>query len=538
MGNCNQITELKIAQDNLEVEYETISISKSKDIISSENISNCLSEIEARMRANQEFINKINVDIDRLTNNSDSLDYTVAVASGLLTGMIDSFFVGEFNFAELKSDADKHVNKFIENYAKFRGYKGRGLEGAIKFLEGKFPVDQDNVWKGLGISSARLHHLEDMAHHPTILGLVASIAVIFFRTAFFVDKEGKLHFVLLETDMKDIVKTWAPIIISGILRWLVYLAESKYIEKNSKELPKPIHRIIVALSYSPAVIEVLKVVDNWFGHLVSDMGGSKNTSGGGMGIPGVFISILKEISSLPFLKDTKLPRFISDLYSIEKWDLRSETAIVEYAGKQAVPVVLNELLVRTFYFVRHLISEYKKNECWKDIDWNNVIPWRNRTITRMMTIATGTLVVVDATDAAIRSALKSGGEPAILFANIILRINFIGVGRFSIAIGTDLYMGYKCNNQKNERMYRQTEQIMLSSAKLYYKQAGMWMVAKDTEEAIKKMEQDSIEALTFMQDSVSDIGQNLHDMTLYAKDIENKNPGLLSNISNILKYGK
>lgn len=169
-------------------------------------------------------------------------------------------------------------------------------------MEGKFPVDQDNVWKGLGISSTKLHHLEDIAHHPTILGLVASIAVCFFRTAIFVDDEGKWHFVLLETGKKEIVKRWTPVVISGVLRWLVYLAESKYKETNSKELPKPIHRLIVALSYSPAVIEILKVVDNWFGHLVSDMGGSKNTAGGGMGIPGVFVSVLKEISSLPLLK--------------------------------------------------------------------------------------------------------------------------------------------------------------------------------------------------------------------------------------------
>ena len=123
----------------------------------------------------------------------------------------------------------------------------------------------------------------------------------------------------METDKKEIVKRWAPVVISGVLRWLIYLAESKYKEKNSKELPKPIHRLIVALSYSPAVIEILKVVDNWFGHLVSDMGGSKNTAGGGMGIPGVFVSVLKEISSLPLLKDTELPKIVSDLYSKGKW---------------------------------------------------------------------------------------------------------------------------------------------------------------------------------------------------------------------------
>ena len=308
------IIELKTSKDEQEVEYEVSSLTQEGDVSS---IATSLQDIEERIRKNEDIMDDLNVDINRLTNNADIFDYTVAISSGLLTGMIDAFFVGEFNIVDLKADANKHVNKFIEKYAKLRGYKenGQGLKGAISFLEGKFPVDQDNVWKGLGISSTKLHHLEDMAHHPTILGLVASIAVCFFRTAIFVDDEGKWHFVLLETGKKEIVKRWAPVVISGVLRWLVYLAESKYKEKNSKELPKPIHRLIVALSYSPAVIEILKVVDNWFGHLVSDMGGSKNTAGGGMGIPGVFVSVLKEISSLPLLKDTELPKIVSDLYS-------------------------------------------------------------------------------------------------------------------------------------------------------------------------------------------------------------------------------
>lgn len=530
------IVQLKTSKDNLDVEYEIISYSLSKETF----VNDSLNDIESRLSSNQDVIDQLNIEIGQLTNHSDSLDYTIAVASGILTGLIDAFFIREFNYSELKADANKHVNHFVEKYARLRGYvdNGRGLKGAIEFLEKHFPVDQDNAWKKPGLSSTKLHHLEDIAHHPTILGLIASIGVTFFRTAAFVDKEGKWHFVILETNKNEIVKVYAPIIISGIFRWLIHLAESKSIEKTGKELPKPLHKLIVAISYSPAIIQILKVIDNWFGHLVSDMGGSKSTAGGGMGIPGLFISVLKEISSLPFLKDTKLPKFVSDLYSKEKWDLRSEMAIVEYAGKQSIPVILNELLVRTFYFVRHLISEYKKNECWKDIDWNNVVPWHNRTITRMMTISSGTLVVVDAADAAIRAALKSGGEPATLFTNMVLRINFVGVGRFFIAIGTDLYMGYKCDKLRKERMYRQTEQIMLSSARLYYKQAGMWIAAKDTEEAIKEMERCGIEALTFMQNSVRDIGQNLHYMTKYAQDIENNNPGLLSNISNILKYGK
>ena len=116
------------------------------------------------------------------------------------------------------------------------------------------------------------------------------------------------------------------------------------------------------MAASPAVIEVLLIAHNWFGHLVSDMGGSKNTAGGGMGIPGLFLSLLKELASIPPLNMTPLSEVVSDFYSKDKFDMRTELAIVEHLGKQAIPVILNEAIVRTFYFVRRLITEKQKCE--------------------------------------------------------------------------------------------------------------------------------------------------------------------------------
>ena len=521
--------------EQFEIEYEIVSLSSnSNDIIASD-----LRNIEERISANQERIDNLNIDIDRLTNYADEWDYIVAAASGLLTGMIDAFFVGEFNFDAMKADSHKHVNHFVEKYAKLTGYKdnGRGLKGAIEYLEEKFPVNQDNIWKGL-FSSTKHHHLDDFAHHPTILGLIASIGVTFFKSAFFVDNKGKWHYASIdEIDTKQLLLNWCPLIISGILRWIVYMTESKYLEKYDKELPKPLHNLLLLISYSPAVVKILSHTSKWFGHLVSDMGGSKNTPGGGMGIPGLFVSTLKELSSLPILKDTRLPQYVGDLYAKGKWDMRSELAILEYAGKQSIPVILNELFVRTFYFVRHLIGEYRQNSDWKKVNWDNVIPWSNRTINRMLTIASGTFVAVDVADAAIRSATKSV-DPTTFFANLALRLNFVGVGRFAIAIGTDVYMGYKCNKYRNERMHIQNEQLMLYNAKLYYKQAGMWIAAKDANDAIERLLETSKQAMACAQESISDINEGLKSMQSYVPQIEKHNPNLLDNISQILKYGK
>ena len=91
------------------------------------------------------------------------------------------------------------------------------------------------------------------------------------------------------------------------------------------------------------------------------MGGSKNTPGEGMGIPGLFLSLLKEISSIPGVNKTALPKLVNDWYKNDKFDMRKETACINVAtqtfnniAKQMLPVLINEILVRGFYFVRRI----------------------------------------------------------------------------------------------------------------------------------------------------------------------------------------
>lgn len=541
MTDCKTITSLKTSDEELEVEYEIISNVEPNTFSSPQSdINKFLTDLDDRLAKNQAVLDDLNSNIDRLTNHADGFDYAISACSGVLCGFIDSFFVGEFNFDELKADSNKHVNKFVEKYAKLSGWDGNGrLKSAVEFLEKKFPVDQDNVWKAAGISSTRLHHLEDLAHHPTPCGLFFAILVSFFRCAVFVDKGGEWHFEILETDKKKLAKLWIPILVSGILRWMVYVAESKYLEIEGKELPKPISKLLKTIAYTPGIVDILKVSMNWFGHLVSDMAGSKQTAGGGMGVPGLFLSLLKELSSLPYIKDTNLPKIVSDWYSKDKIDMRAELAIVEYAGRQAIPVILNECIVRTFFFVRHLIEEKKNAGEWEKVNWNKIVPWGNRTINRMLTIATGTFTTVDVADAAIRSVVKNDGNVhnPKLYADFVLRINFVGLGRFAIAVGTDIHMGAKREKLRKERMFRQSEQMLLGTTKVFYKQADMWISAKDTSEAIDKMEETAIESVGYMKDSLIEISSCLSNMTTYRPIIEENNPGLLNQISDILKYG-
>lgn len=506
-SNQKSVEELnEISEEIFQVEFEILSPTdiidvknpeKREFLLEAQELDNQISVIEAE-------IQKLNVDIDRLTNHADGWDYLIAVASGIITGLIDSFFVGELGlfdnasdiakakFKKAKASANKDINKYIEKYARLRGYKGDSdLKKCIEFLEKKFPVAQDNTWKDKKISSAKAHHLDDLAHHPSLLGLISAIMVQFFRVSVFANKDGEINFKFVKPTIADVLYILLPVVSGGIIKWMVNLAEKKYEDiVFCDDVPKPIRFLIEKIHKFPATIEILKTADNWVGHLVSDMGGSKNTPGGGMGIPGLFGSLLKEISMLPGIKDSNLPKLINDLYQhtknsplTDKLDLRTELAVFKTQG---MPIILNDVIVRSLFFIRHLVEEIRTGKEAKDMDWKNIVPFGNRTIVRMMTIATGTFTAVDLADAAIRGAISSGGNAALFAKEMILRVNFVGVGRFAIAVVTDVGMGIKREKLSDERMKLYSEMLYLSNAKIFYLEAGMWKEAEETQIVLKK----------------------------------------------------
>ena len=526
--------------DDFKIEYEILPAFDKKYLDPRRaEIAEKIADIDAQRAEFDAKIDELNTEIERLTNHADGFDYSVAVGAGVLCGLIDSLFVGEFDFDRGKVHSYELVNRFITKFAKLNGYDGDRLNGAISFLEKKFPVAQDSIYRGTDIGvGAKNHHLADFAHHPTLLGLTASVLVQFFRLGILVNRNGEGHFEFISTEPKEMLKIWLPVIISGTLMWMVNIAESKYKDEIDEKIPKPIQKLIKSLAAAPLVLSILKVTYNWVGHLVSDMGGSKNTAGGGMGIPGLFISLLHEISSLPIINKTELPKIVNDLYAKGKWDMRSELAVFNELGRQAIPVLIGEILVRTFYFVRRLIQECREHEGKaEDINWRNVIPFKNRTIARMMTIESGTFTAIDLADAGIRAAIKNGAPANPLFwKDFILRVNFVGVGRFIIAVGTDIGMGIKRQQLVKERMQYRSESGMLQIAKIYYLQEDMWIEAKDTEKAINEMTAAAERTIIMFVETWNKNLESFEKIGEYAPKAEQHNPGLIKEMSDILKW--
>lgn len=433
---------------------------------------------------------EVNDKLERYTNHADKADYAFAICSGMMAGAVDALFVGEITI----KDGDialshQQVNHFIQEYAGARGFPRDRLQDAIRDLEKEFRVPQDNVWKGAGIGvAAKNHHLADLAHHPTPLGLVSSIIAQILRAGIFVNREGEWHFLPVKTDTKDIVEILVPAVITGILNWLVFIAAKAYEQTESEEMPEALRKLARLVASTPMILKLAKCADNWFGHLVSDMGGAKNTAGGGMGIPGVFLSLLYEFAALPVLKDTGLPLLVDELYEKQRFDLRHEIPFYKAAGKQTVPVVFNELIVRVGYFVSHLAAELAKHggDAAK-INWNSVIPLRNRTVGRMLAVANMTFTVADTADAAIHAAIASGGNWVLFSGHFVTRFNYLGAGRAAVAVVKEI---------SNERRETQLihEKMLLSEAKTAVFFSQLQQFKAQLEEKVSRYIAEDIEA--------------------------------------------
>lgn len=406
---------------------------------------------------------------------------------------------------EIQDLREKIAEGVKRKYLKFKDRDAtegttKALSRAISFLEKKFPLPLDKIYEGVKGTSAGVHHADDPAHHPTPLGLIAAIIGTCFRVGFLtVDKDNdgnrikgmriSPQFKPFESkkDVTEWLKVILPIVISGVITWLLIWAKKKEADIVNSKFPKPVQRLILLLAQTPAAISILGIINTWLGHLVSDVAGSHSTAAKGKpgkGLPGFFLASLKELSCLPGLQHTQLPKVIDEMYSKDGLDLRGELAIQgdiwKYLGKQTVPVIGGEIIVRTFYFVRHLVSEIKAMGSVENVDWHKVLPFNNRTVARMVTVESSVFTAFDLSDAAIRSTLKTGGpENPLFWKELIFTVNFVGIGRCVIAVGNDVHMGVDKHFLVMERLAYKNQALQLQNAKVFVYQEGMWKSAKD-----------------------------------------------------------
>jgi hypothetical protein len=117
-----------------------------------------------------------------------------------------------------------------------------------------------------------------------------------------------------------------------------------------------------------------------------------------------------------------------------------------------------------------------------------------------------------------------------------LHVNFVGIGRFAIAVGTDVSMGIRRNQLRSERMYLYSEMLHLMNAKVFYTQTGMWVEAEAMQGALNETFEMMEGAVVAFQNSHRANEEDLLMIGQYAQKIVNKNPRLINNIIRELEF--
>lgn len=367
----------------------------------SNGVDNCTPYIFSEFRRTELEITKLDETIESvnaLKPQCDAIDYSLAAASGALCGLIDIFLVGKPGKSPLGDITDKWFENRTCDFAKLCGWEGNDknpVKSAIGYLERKFKVPYDQ--RGCGDSGSLIfgltpsnHHFKSLGHNPTLVGLFFSILDQFSNSSHFIS-DGQL-IELVEADGKFELRGNS---ILGKL-WAGFA--------------------------------------NWIGHLVSDISGSSGGTGRGTGVPSPLWSWSNSIIAIKQILGIPTSQFDKDVNDLaiqlfnEGYDARFQTT-------QAIPVIINELVVRLCFMIRRLIQYYtntsRNNLILKDL-WNECKPFSNPTVRRMLTVAHGTFCMVDIGDATIRGFATGGGNfnPVEFF----LRVNLIGVGRFTISL--------------------------------------------------------------------------------------------------------
>lgn len=341
--------------------------------------------------------------------NCDKYDYMIAAFCGAVCAIIDSFFVKmpssikEDNSA-LGKWTDKQADNFIEHLSKglwnkdskkrdeiinmFKEHKitreqrdnllkeagipyNQNIEKApislqqcIQYLEKKFGVNYDASSAAYLESDGKLkgmrplnHHIMSLGHLPSIIGMIFSILDQFTGKASFIDNGKLIRLVPIEN-------------------------------KNSIDM--------FELRGNNFATKLICGFSNWLGHLCSDLVGSNTTrkegsTGRGTGLPLPLTEILQ-------LCSFKVPDGNGDNMTISDLTIKvfENGYDVRFAAATAIPVVLNEFLIRLFWSLK---SRFYHKRTWKES-----IPFgKHPELRRMLLVGHGVLCTIDLADAAIRS---------------------------------------------------------------------------------------------------------------------------------------
>ena len=536
--------KFKQSVDDLEIEYciepgidyRDFTEEKRMEIAKSD------AQLDLLLQENMDKINALNKQIESVTVKAEAEDYVVAACCGVFAGLLDVFMVGEvanpaMDVADPTEWAKKQTEDTVIQMAKFLGSNATDVNGAIKFLTenggngGPGGLDLNAV---VGALSGQLSPTVGKAldSNSAMAGLAKSLLTQFTGYNIGSDENG-------------------AIVASELLN-------KEMLGSNTES-------------------KVMNGVSYWFLKMVMEAARSGKIADT-LGIPAPLIDLAKDMATLPMFRDLSLTdndlvKLVSDMSGKlelmkatgEERTLLNASTGVKFS-KAATPVIINECVVRSFYFITRLAEKIREDKIttlaqFKAIELKDVLPVNNATVSRMMAVSIGAMEAVDIAGAAIKGAVAAVGTgaagaaagtvagpvgtagagmssaTAAFWKTFVLNINFAGIGRLGISCVTEANIGAEREKLLTDRINVLNDRLNLMNSKVFYNEADMWIAAEMAGKAIDEAYSMIGHTSEAFNEMVEEVTANINKVTDYVPKIEEKNPGLTDKMKDILKWG-
>ena len=126
------------------------------------------------------------------------------------------------------------------------------------------------------------------------------------------------------------------------------------------------------------------------------------------------------------------------------------------------------------FFVSRLADKLAQSNSLVGISWPEIMPIGNRTVDRMMTVASLTLSLADTADAAVHACLESAGNKILAIQRFSVRYNYVAAGRVAIAIVKEVQ-----GDAREIQLLREKRLLLETKATLSVKKLEEYMDALD-----------------------------------------------------------
>ena len=371
-------------------------------------------DVEFRMNESDKAADEtdfIKAEFDEGTEESEKIYYSVAAASGILTGTISMLHFTEEQLKAIDTFKEKDWKPIVVSAANLAGYKKTDYKGASKYL-------LTRAVRTIEENEKAKETFAVLSEHPSLVGLVFSFITQFSGKAVGINENGVIHKHKLP-HYYTIGETNAEKIVCAVLYWLFALAAD---EASSKRW----------------------VLDE-------------------IGISASLLEKIKEFANFPFMK--KIPSNYAEaekafsqwlkrtIVGAELYTERNETegnsnplfalmGIALNIAEDSFPVLINECIVRGLFVLLRICSEVKERKITSfeelmDIPAASVLPQNGHLLSRMCLIASASFAAANIAGATLKAIKDKKTKGRKFSETFFAELNIAGIGRFLFACASD-----------------------------------------------------------------------------------------------------